>query len=656
MSQKNILFPTPIKRVLVLPLTAFFCFLATTLHAQSYAFLSQEEQRLVMRNLPAPMDFKPVPQAKDSFWRQMLPLRVRNNYIAAAKKYQGKTWDPIPNSVFGEFKKNGNRTNYERKNFALRRQLAVLVMGEIMEHKGTFLDDIDKGLRYTLSEVWWGIPAHYPTATPDARNQEVDLFNAETANLLAWTAYMLHDELEDKDRGICEIIRKEIDRRILVPARTNDYTWKKRSWNHNTWTCANWLSCILFCEKNRKKQEDAIQQILRSLDIFVAGYPNDGGCDEGIGYWNRATGSLFDCAQLLSLATNNAVRYPQTKKLLAMATFPYKLYIGNNQYVNFADTRPNATIPWDVAFPLGLNIGDSVLTQLAALSAQRASYNARPAQYYQTSEFPSLSRELLFLLHYKAFKGTNTVEPLVRDTWLPNLQVFTARSEEKTTRNLYVAAKGGHNDESHNHNDVGNFIIYNDAEPILIDIGVGTYTSQTFSGGRYDLFNCRSAYHNVPLINGIEQKAGKNFRAKDVRYFCDERQASLTLDIADAYPQEASVKQWKRTIQLNRSQDVCITEDYQLNSYQKPTELVLVTCGTPLKTGNGIITISTDKQTFLLKYDPTLLTPTIETIQYNDTRISNAWNKKPLYRILLTIKKRSLKGIISYTLSVATAA
>lgn len=654
MSPKNRRYPTTTKRVVVLTLTICFCFLATTLHAQSYAFLSQEEQELVMRNLPSPMDFKPVPQAKDSFWRQMLPQQLRDNYIAAAKNYLGKAWNPIPDNVFEEFMKNGNRTNYEQKSFALRRQLAVLVMGEIMEHKGQFIGDIDQGLRYTLSEVWWGIPAHYPTATPDAQEQVVDLFNAETANLLAWTAYMLHDELEDTDPGICETIRQEIDRRVLVPARTNDYTWKKRSWNHNTWTCANWLSCILFCEKDRERQTDAIQQVLRCLDIFVEGYPNDGGCDEGVGYWNRATGSLFDCAQLLSLATDNAVSYPQTEKLIAMATFPYKLYIGNNQYVNFADTRPNATIPFEVAYPLGLSIGDSVLTQFAALNAQRASFYTKPAQHYRTSEFPSLSRELLFLIHYHTFKDTKSAEPLVRDIWLPDLQVFTARSEELTTHHLYVAAKGGHNDESHNHNDVGNFIVYQDAEPILIDIGVGTYTSQTFSGGRYELFNCRSAYHNVPLINGIEQHAGKNYRAKEVEYACDERQASLTLDIADAYPEEAYVKQWRRSILLKRNQEVRITEDYQLYSYQKPTELVLVTCGIPNITDYGI-TISTDKQTYLLKYDTALLTPAIEEIPYNDTKISNAWNKKTLYRILLTIKKRSLKGKISYTLSPATA-
>lgn len=632
---------------LVYYLCGIFCFLTTTLHAQSFAFLSQEEQELIMEDLPSPMDFKPVPPAKDSFWRQTLPQPLRNNYIASAKRYQGKAWNPIPESVFGEFKKNGNRTNYEQKSFALRQQLAVLVMGEILEHQGQFIDDIDQGLRYTLSEVWWGIPAHYPTAIPDAQQQVVDLFNAETANLLAWTVYMLHDELEDTDPGICETIRKEINRRVLVPARSNDYTWKIRTNNWNPWICSNWLSCILFCEKDRERQTDAIQQVLKCLDIFVEGYPNDGGCDEGIGYWNRATGSLFDCIQLLSLATNNAVSYPQTEKFLAMATFPYKLYIGNNQYVNFADTRPNATIPYEVAFPLGLSIGDSILTQFAALIAQRASFNTKPAHSFQTSEFPSLSRELLFLIHYHTFKDTKSAEPLVRDIWLPDLQVFTARSEELTTHHLYVAAKGGHNDENHNHNDVGNFIVYDNAKPVIIDIGVGTYTAQTFSKQRYELFNCRSAYHNVPLINGMEQQQGAAYHAKDVTCSYNDKRATFSLDIAQAYPNAAAVNKWERTVILNRGENVTVTENYELKKYLRPSQIILVCCEEARETEAGVIAIGDKHQ---IQFDDKQLHASIEKMVYDDTIIRKAWKNKNLYRIILTIQSRMPKGSVSYTI------
>lgn len=53
-----------------------------------------------------------------------------------------------------------------------------------------------------MEEAWWGIPAHYPVAKPERNRQVVDLFNAETANLIVWTTYMLQDELESAEKGI----------------------------------------------------------------------------------------------------------------------------------------------------------------------------------------------------------------------------------------------------------------------------------------------------------------------------------------------------------------------------------------------------------------------------------------------------------------------
>ena len=39
---------------------------------------------------------------------------------------------------------------------------------------------------------------------------------------------------------------------------------------------------------------------------------------------------------------------------------------------------------------------------------------------------------------------------------------------------MFVAAKGGFNNESHNHNDVGTFSLYVNTIPVIIDAGVGT--------------------------------------------------------------------------------------------------------------------------------------------------------------------------------------
>ena len=77
---------------------------------------------------------------------------------------------------------------------------------------------------------------------------------------------------------------------------------------------------------------------------------------------------------------------------------------------------------------------------------------------------------------------------------------MAARSKDGSAEGLYLAAQGGHNAESHNHNDVGNFIVYADGQPAIIDVGVETYTAKTFSSQRYEIWTMQSAYHNLPSI------------------------------------------------------------------------------------------------------------------------------------------------------------
>ena len=83
----------------------------------------------------------------------------------------------------------------------------------------------------------------------------------------------------------------------------------------------------------------------------------------------------------------------------------------------------------------------------------------------------SLPRQLPELFTLGEMADTPAAPPLPRDVWLPETQVMVARAQGGSTAGLYLAAKGGHNAESHNHNDVGHFIVYADGRPVLIDIG-----------------------------------------------------------------------------------------------------------------------------------------------------------------------------------------
>ena len=570
-----------------------------------------------------------MPQADDAFWRDSIPVEMRQSYIDYGEQYLGKSWTVLPYSVFAEFRTDGNRVNYEALNFEKRRQMAAIVMAEIMEGKGRFMKDIIDGMGSFCEETWWGIPAHYGKKIPLTEDQTVDLFNAETASLIAWTRYMLELQFNQFSPDLCQRIDREIERRILKPALANDYWWKKAGMNWNPWICSNWLTCVLICEHDEARKAEAIAQIKQATQTFIDSYPEDGGCDEGPGYWDRAAASMFEVLQLLSDFPGNA------EKIKRMAAYAYETYIGNDYCVNFADAHENKAIQQvNIVYPFGLWLNDQTMREFGAWLGRQKHVLEHPAALYDKSgNFPTLGRELLFLRHIRDFIAETPREPLLKDVWLGNLQIMTARRGS-----LFVAMKGGTNGESHNHNDVGSFIVYaspsgrlGEVSPLLIDPGVGEYTSKTFSNERYTIWTMQSQYHNLPQINGIDQKDGKQYAAKVISH----KDGQLCLDIAGAYPEEAAVKSWKRTVTAMKS-GISITEDYELTAYRQPARLMLIT---------------TDKNALQrIKYDNRQLDAAVEDISHLlDPLLQHIWGKE-MYRIVLTVKSTKTKETIKYTI------
>lgn len=583
------------------------------------------------------------PRADNPFWRDSVPADMKRSYIQYGEQYLGKSWEVLPITLFSEFKTNGNRVNYEQQNFEKRRHLAALVMAEIMEDKGRFMGDIINGLGSFCEETWWGIPAHYGSKIPLYEDQTVDLFNAETANLVIWSAYMLRPQLDKFDPQLYQHIANEIQRRILEPALHTNYWWKKAGMNWNPWICSNWLACVLISEDDPQRKEAAIQQIVAASNAFVDAYPEDGGCDEGPGYWDRAAASLFEVLRLLLLdEVGKEASVPLMEKLpkiRAMASYVYKTYIGNDYCVNFADTHDNRTLQQvNIVYPFGLWLDDKTMQEFAAYLGQQKNILGNPATLYNKSgNFPTLSRELFFLRHINDFMKVQPREPQLKDVWLSNLQIMTARRDS-----LFAAMKGGNNGESHNHNDVGSFIVYADNMPLLIDVGVGEYTSKTFSNNRYDIWTMQSGYHNLPQINGVDEKDGKEYGSKVITH----KAGQLCLDIAGAYPKEAAVKYWKRTLSAGKSV-ITITEDYELEAYRQPSKLMFITPVKPvINTQRGTLSLGNRK----LKYDTRQVEPSVEDIsELLDPTLQHTWGKQ-MYRIALTIKSEKKKEQIKYTI------
>lgn len=509
--------------------------------------------------------YRPFPRYGESGWRA-LDASAAN----AAALSSGKSWPILPAVRYMDFFKDGNRSRYEAVYFERRSALASFLIGECIEGKGRFLNDIIDLAWAVCEETSWVIPAHnshgiaHARALPDIRADiYIDLFSAATGSLLSWLWYFMHEALDRESPLIAQRIEHEVKRRILDPYLSSDFHWMGLDGNTvnnwNPWINSNVLPAFLIIEADEVRRVNGIQRTLASVDRFLAGYDPDGGCDEGPGYWNAAGASLFDHLDMLNGATNGAVDVFRDPLIANIGRYIMRMHIAGNYFVNFADSAAAIHVSADLIHRYGKAVGDD---DLAAFGASFFSEGAP-----KTSDSWMFFRTLCALFNAGKNKAVQASPPLLGHAWMDGIAVMTARHKAGSTEGFFVAAKGGHNAESHNHNDVGSFIVYADGEPVIIDAGVETYTKKTFSKDRYDIWTMRSSYHNLPTVNGVEQQAGSTFRARAVHCTKDNSRSSLTMDIASAYPLSAGIERYERSIVLDRSaHTVTITDDFLLHN------------------------------------------------------------------------------------------
>src|SRR2546425_9205756 len=106
-----------------------------------------------------------------------------------------------------------------------------------------------------------------------------------------------------------------------------------------------------------------------------------------------------------------------------------------------AKIRPDA----ELVYQYGKRIGDPVMQGFGALLAQRR------GPYRPGSSSPG--RILPALLIAREIATAPGAEPMLGSVWLADLQLMAARFLPDSAKGLYVSAWGGHNAQSHNHND-----------------------------------------------------------------------------------------------------------------------------------------------------------------------------------------------------------
>lgn len=383
----------------------------------------------------------------------------------------------------------GTRREFETPYFRRRRFLdACALLSAIYPENKEYYDKM-QDLIFAICEEWsWAVPAHTFDVGIDG-NTQIDLFSAETALMLAEIYYIHGDRLEPIIRSCIE---RELDRRIFTSFESKHFWFEECT--HN-WApiCAGNVACaMLYMDPERFERNR--ERLFLPMNNFVAAQPSDGVCLEGVNYWSYGFGTYVMIADILYKYSDGKYDFFADPKVKKIAQYPSHAFMRGDISVSNSDGHTD----------------DKVDAHLYGFLKERFGEEISPLPKTAYTYWPgciawlNMSRTLIYPDARLLSDGE------LRSVDLPDAGQVMIHEDKYS---LFV--KGGHNDEPHNHNDLGSFIISTDNGPIFCDLGAGLYVFGYFiPETRYDYFcNC-SRGHSLPIINGQYQKPGKERRAE----------------------------------------------------------------------------------------------------------------------------------------------
>lgn len=445
--------------------------------------------------------------------------RYLKDFPDLAEAYRARPIPAIPYSVFRLYQTTGSRVEYEAYYFDVRKRCDVFAAMALSGHD-EYIADLEDTLCAICEEYTWALPAHI--AKEHSIGEEIariDLFAAETAFMLSEIWYLCRDRL---DPEVCARMLYELRRRIVEPYLSAPVKWGRNNWSA---VCAHGVIATFIYLGLDDEFSRARPALLDSLEDFLSSYQDDGYCTEGALYWSYGFESFVYAASLLREYTRGELDYFRREKVRAIARYGFYTYFDGNMTLPFADS------PHRLNFNIGLyHFLKKEYPELPLPDESRAALFGDEAR----CRFFEMTRNLYWF--DEALTGGDAC---VAQYDFPISQVFI-----RNRPGYHFACKGGHNDESHNHNDVGSFVVIRGGEYVLDDPGWPEYDKWYFSDRRYTDYICAmSEGHSLPIIDGQGQKPGRARAARVVAASADE----IAIDLSAAYAIEGVevVRTWR---------------------------------------------------------------------------------------------------------------
>lgn len=476
-----------------------------------------------------------------------------NHYVEQIKEAATDylTHPDIPNlPMIGylDYLEKGQRFAFEQAYFARRRQLAVLALAYLEERKPDILNLLERVIWEVCNEYSWSLPAHLPIEGQHygkAAPYWIDLFAAETGQTLA-EIYELFGE--DFSPLVQNRIISEIETRILKPFEKKTWDWEdvKSNWSAVIGGSIGMIVLSLMPAKS-VRQTKILRKLDRSLQAYLSSFGADGACEEGLIYWAYGFGYYLYFAEKLWRVLGDD-RYLTGEKIKNIAAFPYYVVIDQDEGIPFSDYHP-------AELPSGLVSFCGDYFQVPTPSVKQAN----DLDYDHCYRFAALYRNLIW----------TKKRPVLQQEIAHYFQDVEWGIFQSQQKDLIFAAKGGRNDESHNHIDIGHFIFGTEKELFLTDLGAGEYTRDYFiEAKRYDFLVNSALGHSIPIVNQSYQLAG-SLAAEHTQFVKEEGGWLFQTELQAAYSEKAGVEKLTRRLILNPQKRMLTLKDAFLMKNQE---------------------------------------------------------------------------------------
>lgn len=599
----------------------------------------QQIRRAILKERPSSLAFPFEASTGPNHLEQLRHVPHLKSLIAEIRDEADRCLDSsppeLPFSTFIQFERNGDRKQFEKQYFGRRRRLSALTLASFL-----FADESDRYIAALEDEIWricdeysWALPAHLRLdaksgsadkpvfeANRVSPERTVDLFAAETAWSLAETLRLLGDRLHP---WVGHRIRSEIETRVFQPLFHDPvhFWWESAAMNWAAVCAGGTGMAALLLIDDRERLAGMIDRVVRAMECFLEGFGEDGGCAEGIGYWQYGFGFFVYFAEMLYACTSGEIDLLRGEKIRAIAEFPYGVSLSDGMFVNFSDAS------------LQFRLSTGLLSRLKNRLEVRLPVIGNVPSFHDDLcyRLPILLRELLW------------TEKDVLQASVPEGSVYYPDLSWAVDRRfagggaVAFAAKGGHNDEPHNHNDLGHFIIHAGGENLLADIGVGAYSRQYFSDQRYTILNNASEGHSVPIIGGKQQQAGREYRAEILHAESRTDGFDFSLDLTRAYG-EPMLKEYIRSFEWSAdcesgSARLNLTDRFCFQGNTVPVDEIFVSFVKPLIDAGKIVWQGSGGAV-TMRYEDTMFRASVEPLPMTD----NSGNSHTVYRLRLHAK------------------